>query len=166
MREPLKDRVRLQYIIEAISNIFIFTKDKSPFDLNEDKMMFYAVVKNLEIIGEAAYRLTKAFRKEHDDTEWNDIVRLRNVLVHDYYQVNIQTVWDIINNDLKPLQQNVSHYLEATDWKEWEKNETAVVESAVHKSLMQTATRMKSRGYGIDEICKITGLSKGEIEEI
>lgn len=166
MREPLKDRVRLEHIQEAISNVFSFTNGKTPIDLNDDKMMFYAVVKNLEIIGEAAYHLTKAFRKEHTDTEWNDIIRLRNVLVHDYYQVNLQTVWDIIGHDLKPLQQQVSHYLENTDWNEWEKNENAVVESAVHKSLVQTAARMKSHGYDINEICKITGLAREEIEEI
>lgn len=166
MREPLKDRVRLEHIQEAIANVFRFTEGKSFDDLSKDKMMFYAVVKNLEIIGEAAYRLTKAFRQNNSETEWNSIVRLRNVLVHDYYQVNLQTVWDIINNDLKPLQEQVSHYLQDTDWAEWEKNETAVVESAVHKSLVQAASRMKARGYATNEICKITGLTREEIEEL
>lgn len=166
MREPLKDRVRLEHIQEAIDNVFNFTDGKTSADLSEDKMMFYAVVKNLEIIGEATYRLTKAFRKEHSDTEWDGIIRLRNVLVHDYYQVNHQTVWDIISHDLKPLQNQVAKYLKDTDWAEWEKNETAVVESAVHKSLIQTAARMKSHGYDVNEICKITGLSREEIDEI
>lgn len=166
MREPLKDRVRLEHIQDAIVNVFNFTGGKTSVDLSDDKMMFYAVVKNLEIIGEAAYRLTKVFREEHSDTEWDGIIRLRNVLVHDYYQVNHQTVWDIISHDLKPLQNQVAKYLKDTDWAEWEKNETAVVESAVHKSLIQTAARMKTHGYNINEICKITGLSREEIDEI
>lgn len=166
MREPLKDRVRLEHIQDAIVNVFNFTGGKTSVDLSDDKMMFYAVMKNLEIIGEAAYRLTKVFREEHSDTEWDGIIRLRNVLVHDYYQVNHQTVWDIISHDLKPLQNQVAKYLKDTDWAEWEKNETAVVESAVHKSLIQTAARMKTHGYNINEICKITGLSREEIDDI
>lgn len=166
MREPLKDHVRLEHIIESINNVDNFTKDKTEEDLSSDKMMFYAVVKNLEIIGEAAYRLTKAFRKEHPQTEWDNIIRLRNVLVHDYYQVNLPTVWDIVTNDLPPLLEQVNGYIKHTDWKEWEKNEVAVVESAVHKNLIQTASRMKMRGYDTNEICKITGLSREEIEEI
>lgn len=166
MREPLKDRVRLEHILESINNVFNFTKGKTISDLSKDKMMFYAVVKNLEIIGEAAYRLTKEFRKVNPKTEWNSIIRLRNVLVHDYYQVNIQTVWDIVNNDLKPLRDQIGLYLKDTDWQEWEKNEKVVVESVVHKNLIQTASRMKTRGYDVNEICKITGLSREEIDEI
>ena len=57
-------------------------------------------------------------------------------------------------------------YIEETDWVEWEKNVEAVVESAVHKSLVQTARRMKSSGYDVDEIINITGLTKDEIDEL
>lgn len=166
MREPLKDRVRLEHIAESIDNVLSFTKGKTCEDLSSDKMLFYAVVKNLEIIGEAAYRLTKSFRKEHPETEWDGIIRLRNVLVHDYYQVNVLTVWDIVTNDLPPLSKQMDDDLRNTDWEEWEKNEAAIVESAVHKNLIQTASRMKFRGYDVNEICKITGLSREEIDEI
>ena len=53
-----------------------------------------------------------------------------------------------------------------TDWDEWEKNEVAIVETAVHKNIIQTAERMKSRGYDITEISKITGLTRDEIERL
>ena len=66
--------------------------------------------------------------------------------------------------DLQPLREQVASYLADTDWDEWEKNEVVIVETATHKSLTQTATRMKQRGYDTDEICKITGLSREEIE--
>ncbi len=59
---------------------------------------------------------------------------------------------------------SVACYLANTDWDEWEKNEVVIVETATHKSLTQTATCMKQRGYDTDEICKITGLSRDEIE--
>lgn len=166
MREPLKDRMRLEHMKEAIDNVFNFTENRNMADFRTDKMLFYAVVKNLEIIGEAAYRLTKMFRKKHADTEWDSIIGLRHVLVHDYYQVNYQTVWEIVHHDLSPLNEQILHYINDTDWSEWEKDEAAVVESAVRKSLIRMVERMKWQGYGTDEICKVTGLSREEIEEI
>jgi hypothetical protein len=60
----------------------------------------------------------------------------------------------------------VVKYLKETDWNDWEKNEVAIVESAVHKNLIQTASRMKSSGYDVSEISRITGLTKDEIEAI
>ena len=66
-------------------------------------MLFYATVKNIEIIGEAAYHLTKAFCKEHPQTPWNDVMRMRNILVHDYYKIRLNEVWKVIQEDLQPL---------------------------------------------------------------
>ena len=83
MREPLRDRTRLEHIVAAIDNVVSFTEGKT-FDLLEsDKILFYAVVKNIEIIGEAAYRLSKAFCDLHPQTKWKEISRMRHVLVHD-----------------------------------------------------------------------------------
>ena len=67
---------------------------------------------------------------------------------------------------MPPLREQVSHYLSETDWDEWEHNEVVISESAAHKSLVQTAERMKRRGYDIEEICKITGLGLDEIEAL
>ena len=86
MREPIRDKERLEHIVEAIDNIFSFAKGKTVEDLNNEKILFYAVVKNIEIIGEAAFRLTKEFRQQHSETPWSSIVVMRHVLVHDYYQ--------------------------------------------------------------------------------
>ena len=81
-----------------------------------------------------------------------------------FYQIDSLSVWKVIKEDLQPLREQVASYLADTDWDEWEKNEVVIVETATHKSLTQTATRMKQRGYDTDEICKITGLSREEIE--
>ena len=89
---------------------------------------------------------------------------MRHVLVHDYYQIDSLSVWKVIKEDLQPLREQVASYLADTDWDEWERNEVVIVETATHKSLTQTATRMKQRGYDTDEICKITGLTAEEIE--
>ena len=129
-------------------------------------MLFYAKVKNVEIIGEAAYHLTNAFRNAHSGTPWEAVMRMRNILVHDYYKIRLNEVWKVVQEDLRPLREPVASYIVGTDWDEWEKNEVVIVESAVHKNMVQTARRMKQRGYDINEICKITGLSREEIESI
>ena len=166
MREPLKDRVRLEHIVEAADNIARYTKDKTYDDLLANDMMCYAVVYNILSIGEAVYHLTKAFRVEHPETSWDVIMRMRNVLAHDYYKLKLQTVWEVVQHDLPPLREQVARYLSEVNWAEWEKNEVVVVESAVHKNLIQTASRMKQRGYDVNEICKITGLSREDIENL
>ena len=166
MREPLKDRIRLEHIVEAINKVFNFTEGKTIDDFKVGNMMYYAVVKNMEIIGEAAFRLTKAFCEAHPETDWNGIMSLRHVLVHDYFQINVNTVWDIIQHELHPLLDQVNCYLAETNWEEWEKDNKVIAETAVHKNLIQTASRMKKDGISIVQISKYTGLSAEEIEEI
>ncbi|MBR4215199.1 MAG: DUF86 domain-containing protein [Bacteroidales bacterium] len=91
---------------------------------------------------------------------------MRHVLIHDYYQIDEDAVFYVIEDNLKPLRQQVARYLTETDWDEWEKNAVVINETAVHKNLIQTAERMKKRGYDTDEICKITGLNRDEIENL
>ena len=89
---------------------------------------------------------------------------MRNVLVHDYYNIKEEEVRYVIEDNLIPLLEQVNHYLAETDWEEWESNEQAKAESAVHKSLMQTALRMKKDGLPIKQISRYTGLTAEEIE--
>lgn len=91
---------------------------------------------------------------------------MRHNLVHGYYHVDPVIVWYVVQNDLTPLREQVSHYLASINWEEWEKRDVVIKETAVHRSLIQTAARMKSRGYDIDEICKITGLDRDEIDRL
>ena len=166
MREPLRDKERLEHIATAADNIARYTKGKTYDDLLADDMMCYAVVYNILSIGEAAYHLTNAFRREFPETQWEQIMRMRNILAHDYYKLKLQTVWEVVQHDLPPLREQVTRYMAEVNWNEWEKNEVVVKETAVHKSLVQTARRMKLRDYDTTEICKITGLSREEIEEL
>ena len=91
---------------------------------------------------------------------------MRHNLAHGYYQVDPDIVWSVIRDDLRPLREQVNRYLSEVDWEEWERSVVVVKETAVHKNLVQMATRMKQRGYDTDEICKITGLSREEIERL
>lgn len=164
MREQPKDRNRLQHILETIDTIQGRCAGMTREDLTADKVLFGGIVYHTMIIGEAAYNLTKAFCKVHPETPWLQIAKMRHNLAHGYYQVDADIVWSVIQHDLQPLRQQVARYLDEVDWDEWEKNEVVIKETAVHKSLMQTASRMKSKGYEVKEIMSITGLTAEEIE--
>lgn len=166
MREPLKDRIRLEHIVQAADNIARYTTGRTYDDMVADDMMCYAVVYNILAIGEAAYHLTKAFQKDHPETEWEGIMRMRNVLAHDYYKLKLQTVWEVVQHDLPTLRQQIGRYLVEMDWDAWERNEVAITETATHKSLIQTATRMKKDGMTVKQISRYTGLTAEEIERL
>ncbi|MBO4588564.1 MAG: DUF86 domain-containing protein [Bacteroidales bacterium] len=166
MREYVRDRERLEHIIESIDRILSFAAGKTKEELEADNLKYYGVVKNIEIIGEAAYKLTNAFCRQHAETPWKHITRMRHVLVHDYYQINPVEVWKVIGEDLHPLRDQVSRYLTETDWEAWEKNEAVIVEATTSKNLEQTARRMKAKGYSVSDIVEITGLSEEDIESL
>ena len=166
MRENVRDRERLEHIQTAIDNIFQYVEGKTFQQLNDDTMLFYATVKNIEIIGEAAYKLTHTFCRLHPETPWEFIAKMRHVLVHDYYQISSREVWKVVKEDLQPLREQIGHYLMDTDWDEWEKNEVVIVETATKKSLLQSASRMKKDGMDAKLISRYTGLSVDEIEAL
>lgn len=111
MREPSKDIIRLQHIQQAIKRIKRYTSDKNFNDFTSDDMLYYAVIKNIEIIGEAANMLTEDFRNRHPQTPWKMVMGMRNYIVHEYFQVDNNIVWDVITVDLPLLEEQILSYL-------------------------------------------------------
>ena len=111
MREKPKDNTRLMHILEAINNIFEFTQNVSFDEYQRNKILKFAVIKNLEIVGEAAYLLTREFRDSHPEVEWHSIIGMRHVLVHGYYQISDEIVWATIQKELQPLKENIQKLL-------------------------------------------------------
>lgn len=166
MRELVRDRERLEHIIDAIDRL-LSAKDRNVLDnLKETDFVYYGIVKNIEIIGEASYRLTKTFRDSHPQTPWSYIIRMRHVLVHDYFRINMKEVKKVINDDLEPLRSQIADYLMDTNWDEWEKNEKVVIESAMNKQMINTAMRMMMKGYDVKDISDVTGMSVEDIESL
>ncbi|MBR5735496.1 MAG: DUF86 domain-containing protein [Bacteroidales bacterium] len=111
MRERERDNGRLQDIIQAIDNIMSFTDGLSLEELSTDKLRYYAVVKNVEIIGEAANMLTSEFREMHSDIPWKDIVGMRNVLVHGYAAILPEILWETALIDVPMLKERIEGLL-------------------------------------------------------
>ena len=166
MREPLKDKSRLEHILGAIDTILEKSNGLTYENLTSDKILFGGIVYYTMVIGEAAYCLSKAFKERYNKTNWVGITKMRHNLVHGYYQVDPDVVWSVLQDDLLPLHEQVTCYIAETDWEEWEKNNQVVAESAVHKNLIQTAKRMKNDGMTTQQISRYTGLTFEEIEEI
>jgi len=107
MRETIRDKGRLEHILQAIDCIFEFTENVTYEDFIANKMMKFAVIKNIEIIGEASYKLTKKFCQVHKEIEWDIIVKMRHVLVHGYYQIEDKFAWFVVQNELQPLKEKI-----------------------------------------------------------
>lgn len=112
MREKPKDNERLLHMLEAIDNIFEFVNGKAFEVYKKDKILKFAIIKNLEIVGEAAYLLTQDFKNNHDSIEWGDIIGMRHILVHGYYQIKDEIIWATIETELEPLKVKLQKLLE------------------------------------------------------
>lgn len=111
MRETARDRERLIHIKEALDRIKRYMKDVPVDALRNDDMRYYAVVKNIEIIGEAANLLTAEFRSGHPATPWKMIIGMRNYITHEYFQVKFDVVREVLTLDLPELEEQIDAYL-------------------------------------------------------
>ena len=98
-------------MLQAIERIRRYTKGKTFGDFIDDDMMYYAVVKNIEILGEASNMLTEEFRDTHPNTPLRMVNGMRNYIVHEYFQVDNNVVWDVITNDLPILEKQITEYI-------------------------------------------------------
>lgn len=112
MKSKLADEVRLKHILDAISEIEQYTKSNSIENFSKNSMLKFASVKQLEIIGEAANHISEELIKEFPEIKWRNVIGLRNLLVHEYFGIDIQIVWNIIVNDLPKLKIQIKNVLD------------------------------------------------------
>jgi uncharacterized protein with HEPN domain len=111
MREPERDQSRLEDILSAINCVEEYTKNLTENQLKEDRLRLHATIYNIQIIGEAIYKLTKEFKQEHPDTPWHLIEKMRHILVHDYFRINFDILWIVITEDIPLLKEQVKRYI-------------------------------------------------------
>jgi len=97
----------LQDMIESIEKIERYIGNDTVDEFINDELKIDAVVRNLEIIGEAAARVTEEFKQEHQTIEWKKITGVGNRIIHAYFGVDLQIIWSIIKNDLPVLHQQL-----------------------------------------------------------
>jgi len=105
-----KNLLYLNNIKECIENIENYTNQNKQAFLN-NKMMQDAVIRNLEIIGEATKRLSSDLRIKYNQVPWRQMAGLRDVLIHDYLRVDLEEIWIIIEEDLPDLKAQINYIL-------------------------------------------------------
>ena len=104
------DKERLLDIQEAIADILKYAqRGRSEFE--KEELIQTWIIHRLLILGEAVAALSDSFKKEHSDIPWSKIVGMRNVLIHNYFGIDLDVVWSVVENDLPELQRYVASLL-------------------------------------------------------
>jgi len=90
-------------MLDAAKEALSFAGNKSQNDFYADRMLALSIVKSIEIIGEAASTVSKEFRENHKEIPWANIIAMRNRLIHVYFDIDLNRVWDTLTDDLPPL---------------------------------------------------------------
>ena len=98
-----EDRVRLRHMIEAAEAAVQFLAGRQRIDLDEDRMLLFAVVRAIEILGEAASRISAETRATYTDIPWRAIIGMRNRLIHAYFEINTEIVWQTVTQEIPAL---------------------------------------------------------------
>ena len=112
MREKVKDPERLSHMLEAAQILSEEAPKHTLEEIIKDKILFFGLVKLVEIIGEASYKLTKQFKDTHTELPWEIIVAMRHVIVHGYYTLSHKKVWNTIRTDIPAMIPILKKYIE------------------------------------------------------
>ena len=121
MREKLRDKGRIEDIIKYSENIRKMIEGVSFEKFQDDILIYFAVMKNVEIVGEAAFMLSVEFKETHPNTPWKVVQGMRHYLVHGYANIDIHELYSTAVNDIPILKDQAEEYLAETPWDEWEK---------------------------------------------
>jgi uncharacterized protein with HEPN domain len=97
------DRIRIQHIIDAAEEALSFVEEIKIENFSKNRMIILSVIKEIEIIGEAASKISQETKSNHTTIPWKDIVGMRNRLIHGYFDVDIKLVWNTVKNDIPSL---------------------------------------------------------------
>ena len=107
-----KDKVYLRHILVAISDIEDFMRGVSKDDFFENREKQYAILRALEIIGEATKNLSDELKTKNPSVDWKNIAGMRDKLIHAYFGVNLPLVWETVKKDLPQLKLQAQKMLE------------------------------------------------------
>lgn len=105
-------KIFLKHIQESIEKIERHIKGMSEDEFEDDIKTQDAIIRRIEIIGEAVKNLPSEFKKKHSEIEWREIAGMRDKLIHEYFGVNLNMVWEVIRKDIPKLKRQISELLE------------------------------------------------------
>ncbi|MDO8578516.1 MAG: DUF86 domain-containing protein [Dehalococcoidales bacterium] len=100
---PPDDATRLYHILDSACKAAVFVRGKSREDLDSDELLALALVRLLEVIGEASTGITERLRAKYPEIPWREMANTRNRLIHGYFDISYDLVWETITKELPPL---------------------------------------------------------------
>jgi len=103
----------LEDILDALEKIENYTKDISFAEFSNNDMVVDAVIRNFEVIGEATKNVPEEIKEKYPEVEWREATGFRNVLIHDYFGIDIEAVWDTLKKNLLPFKKHILEVLKS-----------------------------------------------------
>jgi uncharacterized protein with HEPN domain len=97
------DRIRVLHMIEAAESALSFVSGRERADLDRDRMLLFGVVRAIEVVGEAAGKVSEATRTAAPEIPWASIVSMRNRLIHAYFDIDRDIVWKTVTEEMPPV---------------------------------------------------------------
>ena len=113
MRERIRDRQRLEHILAALDTLILYRQQYDDEAILSNPINFFGFVKHLEIVGEAAYKLTKEFKAAHPEVEWHQLEGMRHIMVHGYYMIEKSIIISTLREDVDILRAEILKFLSA-----------------------------------------------------
>ena len=97
------DAIRLRHMLDAAREAVEFAQGQTRSELDRNRMLVLSLVKDIEIVGEAAHQISPSTRNQLQGIPWDDIIGMRHRLVHAYFDINLEILWRTVNDDLPAL---------------------------------------------------------------
>lgn len=97
------DVTRLEHMVEAVREILDYVHGRDLEYVRNDRPLYQLIIRDLEVLGEAASRVSQSYREAHPEVPWRDMIDLRNRLIHAYFDVDLDIVWKTVQHDLPAL---------------------------------------------------------------
>ena len=98
-----EDLIRLQHMLDYAREARVFATGHKQTDLHHDRALMHILIRLVEVIGEAASKVSRETRDQLPQFEWQDIIGMRNKLIHVYHNINLYVLWDTVDKDLPEL---------------------------------------------------------------